>query len=263
MNMNYYLYQLAIHLLVNRDTLMAFNADIEKTRHSEILRPNTKPQLESLFDVNSNSEKWTDVTAPWEMKEECQYLLKKMETARRKVGYIDLENFCLEATSWNWKNTKNKTRDWSLLSMMAVAEKHLVTFYRQKLLTNSIAGQQLRQGISSLLTNYAKTRAKIVAGTSGEMESRNVTEYRFADGIKLKQMTSTAGQKKFDITKLVQKQVDSKRKAEAEKQVQVIVNKIERLPFAKANLDPKSLVAFGVSLDLTELIKVSSFTTRL
>jgi len=112
-----------------------------KMRHSEIL--NMKPQLESLFKINSNLVKWTGATAS-EMKEECQDLLKKMETTCQKVEYITLDNLCLEVTSWNWKNTKNKTHNWGLLSMIAVVEKYLVTFYCWKLLTNFIAGQQLR-----------------------------------------------------------------------------------------------------------------------
>jgi len=92
----------------------------------------------------------------------------------------------------------------------------------------------------------------------GELECDQV---QIADSLKLKQMTLTAGQKKFNITKLVQKQVDSKWKAKTNNQLQVILNKIERLLFTKANLDLKLLVAYGVSFELAELIKVSSFIT--
>lgn len=248
---------MAGYLLHERNALLQFEADLRAGKSSETLRPVLKPDIEAYFPPGMRSAKWVGGSAE-ALQNDYDELLSTMEKARHDRGYVSLNNFCVEATSWPWKKTKNKTRDWPLMLKAAVLEKRLVAHYRAVTLGQSVAGLRLRDGLAELLSMQLKVVGTLAVGSSGQVSTESLAKWTYPDGVKVEPVARPATLETFDIEEFVSKTDARSRRGEAARAVQAIISKVDKLAFARLDLEKTSGVAAEVRAAEKELVRALS-----
>lgn len=248
---------MAGYLLQQRNALLQFESDIRAGKSSESLRPISKPDIESYFPPGETRGKWVNGSAE-ALQNDYDQLLATMEKARHDRGYVSVNNFCIEATAWQWKKSKNKTRDWPLMLKAAVLEKRLVAHYRPALLAKSKAGGLLRDGIADLMSTQMKVVGTLAVGSSGHVGTEPVAQWKYPDGVKVAALVDKSKLETFDMEAFAVQADARSRRGEATRAVQAIVSKVDKLRFARVDLDKTSGVAAEVRAAEKELIRALS-----
>jgi hypothetical protein len=175
----------------------------------------------------------------------------KVRDGDPKAKHVAFNNFVLERRGpHDWRDSKNSTRDYPRMAIIAFIEPRLVKAYRKQLLEKSPAAAWIRGELQCVLSRYAKSRQVLKPGAQKFI---TVRRYNFPDGIKIPRTEIPD----VDVPQILSQLADARNVAEDIDSLRATIKKLESLPFAVARPDV-SILAQNVKSSIDGFYKVPS-----
>lgn len=146
--------------------------------------------------------------------------------------HLSFNNFVLDRRGpHDWRDSRNPSRDYPRMAIIAFIEPRFVKAYRKQLLEKSPAAAWLRSEVQIILSRYTKPRQVLKPGSKKFVTTQR---YIFPDGIK---NAPTKDCPDVDVNQVLSQLADARNVAEHIESLKSMVKKIEALPYAVARPD--------------------------
>jgi hypothetical protein len=240
------LQQLAHFVVKFLDIFLLMECDIQKYN----IRIPARPSTQSAADLATLRATYADQNIT-EFEREKIPRMREAAKARQSTASSKqtFNNYILDRRGpHDWRESRNATRDFPQVAIIAFIEPRFVNKYRKDLLEKSSAARFLRSAARDLLSQYAKPRQIIKASTK---KTATVHRYDFPDAIK----TTAIDIPDVDVNNILWELSDACTIAEHLDLLKGEIKKLESLPFALARSDV-SLIAPNVKERIDDVHKV-------